>query len=148
MLLKTQVQTGYIAALKSEYRARKLRKAGQDARVIVTVAPPRVKVPIYNMSTGLLNTVEGGVLYNRLPREIYNTVKAGYDSVENPTRHAMLFSAKRGEYKARAEWWKVFLRGVLSPEEANCAMIYLLRWYRRNISGERTGIYKEISCFI
>ena len=117
---------GVIAALKAEHKAWRLRKAGEMAHIAVNV-----RIPVYQMSTGLLNTVEGSVLHNRLTREQYSAVNAKYKDVAEITRHAMMFAAKPGEYLERAAWWRQLLREALKPDEATTAMIVLLRRYRR-----------------
>ena len=123
---------GYISALRVEHKAQKIRKTGKPACVAVNLI-----IPVYQMSTGLLNTVEGSVLCNRLTIEQYNAVNAKYKDVDEITRHAVMFAAKPGEYLDRAAWWRQLLREALKPDEATTAMIVLLRWYRRCKEADR-----------
>ena len=119
---------GYISAVKKEYEAKKLRKAGKMAQVAVNV-----RMPIIKISHCLSNTVEGSVLRNRLPREQYNEIDTAYNEINSDTRYSMMFAAKSGEYLERAEWWKSFLQSVLGTKESALAMSLLYRWYRRCI---------------
>jgi hypothetical protein len=126
---------GYIAgikaAIKRAYQSRKLAKS--------TIARPLLQV-----SAGLLDTVEGQNLRNRLDWEQYRVISEKYQAIDEPTRRAMAFSPKPGDYVDRAEWWIGFLHSALSPKEAAAAVVEILRWYRRCAIGEKTGIWKDI----
>ena len=130
---------GYLSAIKKEHEARKLRKEGKQASVGVSI-----RLPVFQLSTGLLNTVEGTVLHNRLTREQYGAVSAKYNDVDTEKRGAMMFPAEPGEYMERAAWWRSFLQGVLDPKETRAAMGHLSRWYRRCIVGSKTGVWRDI----
>ena len=132
---------GYILALKKEYEAKKLRKGGKEVQLKL-----RKKVPIAEMVTGLLDTMEGAVLWNRIPKELYEKINRQYKLLSPKERRLMLFSSENpGGYLERAEWWRNFLQLMLSPKDVSRVMIILSKWYRRNIAGHKTGVWKDIT---
>ena len=126
---------GYLAALKTEYHAQKLRKQGRDA-VIAVVCPKEatVRLPVITVGLGLLDTVEGCTLWNHTTKPQRSALMAAYRAVDEPTRRAMAYSPKRGEFVRRAAWWRDLLEGVLAPEDVPGAMVAVISWYRRIIA--------------
>ena len=129
---------GYITALRKEHEAQKMRKAGEPAEVNITL-----RLPVINMSCGLLNTIEGGVLYNH-SRDVYNAVKTAFKSCSYEFRHLMMFSPKPGEWVERAKQWRLLMEcAELSDKEISYAMGKILRWHRRCVVGHNTGVWND-----
>lgn len=92
--------------------------------------PPAVKaIPVYRMGYPFLNTVEGGVLWNR-SRELYRAAKEVYDAFPEDWKKRLAFSPEAGNLCGRARFWQENLLPALPPERYYAAMQAIYRWYR------------------
>ena len=99
------------------------------------------KIPILFNKTGILDTIEGCLLYN-MSRDIYFTVRDEFNKLPEDIRHAMAFSPKAGTWVSRAETWRNILSAALEPKQIHQTMICFVRWYRKCIKNDFPGELK------
>lgn len=102
---------------------RKERKQGREVEV------RKVKsLPVFCVGPGLLDTVEGIVLWNH-SRQVYNKIENAFKALPDEEKKRQSFSPNDGEFIERANFWKTLVSSVLPPEQSRKAMMSILQWY-------------------
>lgn len=83
--------------------------------------PPAVKaIPVYRMGYSFLNTVEGGILWNR-SRELYRAAKEVYDAFPEDWKKRLAFAPEEGKPVRQSPFLAGELAAGFAPRALLCS---------------------------
>jgi len=98
---------------------RKARRDGYRLEVKKTLSVPVVRFGYWGF------TMESSILHGELGK----AVRTVFKTLPEGQQHALTFTPEKGEWAARARFWKALLKPVLSSNQYHEAMSKIIGWY-------------------